>query len=103
MLPDAAVLQKAASVIIELGTSGILDGPHVDILCDGIGDLAARSVTDWRVAGRAMTAVELVTVFGQNSRGNDRDCSPGDMSVDCKRQLGRQLIRLTDPERRDYS
>lgn len=99
MLPGVAALQATVSVIIELGTVGILAQPHVDMLCDGIADLVAHSVTDWRVAGLVMKAVELVAVFSEDNQDHGRDCLPeGNASSGRKRQLGRQLVRLAGPE-----
>lgn len=99
MLPGVAMLRQTAAVIIELGALDILAQPHVDVLCDGIADLVAHSVTDWRVAGLAVKAVELVAVFSEDIHGNARDRLPANLSLGCKRQLGRQLVRLAGPEK----
>ena len=100
VLPSAAVMQQTATVIIELGATGILTQSHADVLCDGIGDLAAHCVTDWRAAGLAIKAIELVAVFGQDLT-HGRDWPPSNVSLARKKQLGRQLERLAAPEPRN--
>ena len=42
MFPSSDALRATAAAVIELGEGGLLTQPHVDLLCDGIGELSAR-------------------------------------------------------------
>jgi hypothetical protein len=94
MFPSSDALRATAAAVIELGEGGLLTQPHVDLLCDGIGELSARRVTDWEAAGRAITAVELVAVFGQSPTAAVLVAGPAGAR---QQQLCRQLVRLAPP------
>ena len=94
MFPSNDALRATAAAVIELGEGGLLTQPHVDLLCDGIGELSARRVTDWEAAGRAITAVELVAVFGQSPTAAVLVAGPAGAR---QQQLCRQLVRLAPP------